>query len=90
MPTLFWVPGRKSGTRGERRNTYGRELKALRDARGVTIQTLISKLQVKGWDIGEDTITNIEMGRRILSDTELTLILIALKADLTDLNWPPK
>lgn len=90
MPTVYGVPGRKSGTRDKRRNTYGEELKALRDARGVTIQTLISKLQVKGWDVGEDTITNIELGRRILSDTELVLILAALKASLADLKWPPK
>jgi len=70
--------------------TYGLELKALRESRRMTIQTLIARLQRVGWDVGEDVITNIELGRRILSDTELTLILAALGGALKDLTWPPK
>ncbi|MEI6491607.1 MAG: hypothetical protein WCO94_03580 [Verrucomicrobiota bacterium] len=54
------------------------------------MQILIAKLQRLGWDVGEDTITNIEMGRRILSDSELVLILLALGAKANDLNWPPR
>lgn len=84
------VPGRKSGTRGLRKNTFGGDLKSLRLDRKFSVQILIAKLQRLGWDVGEDTITNIEMGRRILSDSELVLILLALGAKANDLNWPPR
>jgi len=50
---------------------------------------LVARLQRLGWDVGEDTITNVEIGRRILSDSELVLILKALRASLWDLTWPP-
>jgi len=55
----------------------------------LSVQLLLAKLQRFGWDVGEDTITNIETGRRILSDSELILILLALGARLDDLPWPP-
>jgi len=83
------VPGRKSGVRGTGKNTYGGELQALRLAKSMTVAALIAKLHRKGWEVGEDTITNIETGRRILSDSEMVLILLALGAKLEDLSWPP-
>jgi len=73
-----------------RKNTFGGDLKSLRLDRKFSVQILIAKLQRLGWDVGEDTITNIEMGRRILSDSELVLILLALGAKANDLNWPPR
>ncbi len=90
MVDITPVPGRKSGKIGKSRNTYGQELRVLRESRGITIQILIARLQLRGWDVGEDTISNIEMGRRIISDTELTLILAELGGKLSDLSWPPK
>lgn len=89
MGDIAHVPGRKSGKIGKSSNTYGQELRVLRESRGITIQILIARLQLRGWDVGEDTISNIEMGRRILSDTELTLILGELGGTLSDLSWPP-
>lgn len=82
------MPGRKSGIQGREKNIFGRELKRLRAARSMTIPQMIAKLQRQGWDVGEDTITNIELGRRILSDSELVLILRVLDAGLGDLKIP--
>jgi len=84
------VPGRKSGNFGSAKNTYGGNLANLRQTKGLSTQVLVARLQRYGWDVGEDTITNIETGRRILSDSELVLILKAMRASPLDLTWPPK
>lgn len=71
-------------------NLWGRELQALRESRNMTVQALLAKLHRRGWEAGEDTITDIETGRRILSDHELALLLLALGSTPNDLSWPPK
>lgn len=72
------------------KNCYGGDLRAIRLAKRITAQTLCAKLQLKGWDVSEDVINSIEAGRRILADSELTLILLCLRAKPADLPWPPK
>lgn len=58
---------------------------------GITQEQLAARLQVHGWsEARQDILTRIESAKRGLSDTELLLILRALRKKLADLKVPRK
>lgn len=59
-------------------NIIGPQLRRLRYARGMSQPELAAACQRKGWDIGRDTVANIEGQRRWVADFELMLIARAL------------
>lgn len=69
-----------------RMNLYGSKLRQLRKERRLTIKVVAERLQLAGWDVGETSITHIELGRRSIIDCELALILKAIGARLSDLE----
>ncbi len=63
-------------------NIYGRGLRTLRLAAGLTQAALVLRLQLtEGWDVDVLVLSYIENGRRNLTDIELSKILAALDAD---------
>lgn len=72
----------------EKLNTLGKELRRLRREVGITQDQLAARLQIEGWMVRQDVITRIESAKRGISDTELLLILRALKRKLSDIKVP--
>lgn len=68
------------------RNYLGPWLKKLRQRRGETISGLAARLQRAGWDVSRPVVSYIESGKRILSDTELLMILKVLNCSPSDLE----
>jgi len=46
---------------------------------------LIAKLEINGWSLLPSSLSDLEAGRRSLTDVELMLLLKVLRADLSDL-----
>lgn len=59
-------------------NNIGPQLRRLRCERGWSQPALAAECQRGGWDVGRDTIANIEGRRRLITDYELMLIAQAL------------
>jgi hypothetical protein len=72
--------------RGGKLNIFGKRLREIRLARGISSTDVVAKLQVKGWAISRETFSYIEGGQRVLADAELVLILKVLDAKLSDLE----
>ena len=64
----------------------GPKLKKLRLARGLMAVSVCAALQRRGWDISQSVFSHLESGNRLLTDTELLLILKVLKSRLSDLE----
>ena len=60
-------------------NVIGPQLRRLRYERGLSQPDFAALCQRKGWDIGRDTVANIEGQRRWVADFELLLLARALK-----------
>jgi transcriptional regulator with XRE-family HTH domain len=84
--TLLAVAGRKSARHGDSKNSFGKKLKELRLAAGISLRDFAAKLETLGWEVSEGTWAHVEAGRRILSDTELLLALRVLRKKLSDLE----
>ncbi len=50
---------------------------------------LMAKLEIHGWTLQPSSLSDLEAGRRSITDIELMLLLKVLRSDLTDL-LPPK
>jgi len=82
------VPARNTPP-SKTRNIFGPRLKELRLERGLAATALMAKLEIHGWTLLPSSLSDLEAGRRSITDIELMLILKVLKADLIDL-LPPK
>lgn len=71
-----------------RRNTFGSQIRELRLARGISTADMAARLGAMGWDVSSSTYAHIEGGRRIISDTELLMMLRVLRVELGDLKVP--
>ena len=67
------------------RNLFGPRLKEIRLGRGMSAVALIAKLEINGWSLLPSSLSDLEAGRRSLTDVELMLLLKVLRADLSDL-----
>lgn len=70
-------------------NVVGPQLRRLRSQRGLSQPQLAAECQRKGWDIGRDTIANIEGQRRWVADFELLLLARVLKTNVGSLLPAP-
>jgi len=61
-----------------RKNLTGNTLRKYREKHGLTQDDVARKCQLMGWDISRDTITKIELSRRLVADYELFLFATAL------------
>lgn len=69
-----------------RLNLFGSKLRELRKAKGLSIRAVAARVQRAGWDLGETSVSHIELGRRAIVDGELVLLLEAIGATLSDLE----
>lgn len=67
-------------------NSLGGKIRELRRARKLTLKDLAAKLETRGWEISDKVLGHIENGRRIITDTELLLILRVLGRNWRDLE----
>lgn len=82
VPTRNTPPSKK-------RNIFGPRLKEIRLERGMAAVALIAKLEIHGWALLPSSLSDLEAGRRSITDVELMLLLKILRTDLSDLQ-PPK
>lgn len=67
-------------------NILGPKLHALRSEQGIKQVDMCVRLQRKGWDIAPTLYSQIEKGKRSLTDIELSMILKALGKTWSDLE----
>lgn len=67
------------------RNAIGTQVRKLRARQNLTQQDLAARCNLVGFDIGRETVSQIERGVRGVSDLEMILLASALKAKLLDL-----
>ena len=67
------------------RNVVGAQVRKLRSLKNMTQQDLAVRCNLVGFDIGRETISQIERGVRGISDLEMILLASALKVKLSDL-----
>lgn len=72
-----------------RRNVVGQCVQKHRNAQKLTQQDLAGRCAVVGFEVGRETISQIERGSRGVSDLELILLSKALRVGITELI-PPK
>lgn len=72
--------------RGGKKNIFGKKIREIRLARGISSTDVVARLEVRGWAISRETFSYIESGQRVLADAELVLILKVLGARLSDLD----
>ncbi|MBE6959158.1 MAG: helix-turn-helix transcriptional regulator [Ruminococcaceae bacterium] len=63
----------------------GRNIRILREKKGMTQENLSAKLQIEGCDITRSAIAKIEVGQRHLYPDELILIKTILKASYEEI-----
>lgn len=63
----------------------GKNIRALREAAGITQDTLSAKLQLMGCDITRSAVAKIEVGQRHLYPDEILLIKEILKVSYEDI-----
>lgn len=68
-----------------RRNAVGQCVQKHRNAQNLTQQDLAGRCAVVGFEIGRETISQIERGSRGVSDLELILLSKALRIKIDDL-----
>lgn len=67
------------------RNICGKKLKEFRKQSKFSQDTLAAKLQLKGLDVSQTTISLIETEKRIVTDFELKYLAIVLKVSIDEL-----
>jgi len=68
-----------------RRNAIGVEIQRHRSRLDLTQQDFAARCNLAGFDIGRETVSQIERGTRGVSDLEMILISRALQVDLGEL-----
>ena len=74
-----------SRTKLPKKNLTGSILRKYREKNGLTQDDVARKCQLMGWDISRDTITKIELNRRLVADYEIHLLASALSIGYEDL-----
>lgn len=64
---------------------FGKRIKVLREAAGITQDTLAAKMQLNGCDITRSAIAKIEVGQRHIYPDEIKLIKTILNVTYDDL-----
>ncbi len=72
-------------TRAGDNNICGRNIAALRKARGLSQNQLASQLQLHGLDVDKNAIQRIEAGKRFVTDIELVYLCDVLGVTYADL-----
>lgn len=67
------------------RNAIGGQVRKIRSANGMTQENLAGRCNLQGFDIGRETISQIERGIRGVSDLEMILLARALRVKLNEL-----
>lgn len=67
------------------KNIVGGRVKSLREARGLSQRELACELQLHGCDMEKGMITNIETGKRRVTDMELKAFVEVFGVDYTHL-----
>ena len=65
-------------TKLRKKNLTGDVLRKVREEAGLTQDDVARRCQLTGWDISRDTITKIELNRRLVADYEIHLLAAAL------------
>lgn len=79
----------KSQYRGEK-NICHKNVRKFRLAKGMTQKELSERCKAEGLDIGENSISLLELGERNVSDYELFVIARVLEVEPEDLITVPK
>lgn len=66
-------------------NVSGKNIRRIREARGITQEQLAARLQVEGIPIRQKAISRIEDGSRVVPDYELKVFAKVLCADIQEL-----
>jgi len=66
-------------------NIVGKNIKGIREQRGITQEQLAIHLEMLGWKIDRFLISKIERGERQVTDREILLLADALQAKLNEL-----
>ena len=69
----------------EYEKTVGRNIRNLREKRGMTQEQLSAKLQINGCDITRSALAKIEVGQRHLYPDEIKLIKTILSVEYKDI-----
>ncbi len=75
----------KLRVKGDKLNTTGERIAELRVARNLSQNELAGLLQLRGWSVHKNTISQIEQGKRTTSEIDLSLIADALHVTIYDL-----
>ena len=67
------------------RNAIGAQVQKFRARQNLTQQDLAGRCNLLGFDIGRETVSQIERGVRGVSDLEMILLSLALRVTLTEL-----
>ena len=68
-----------------RRNICGAKLKGFRRKKGISQENLAAKVQLRGLDLTQKTISRIETGKRLITDYELKYLADALGVPVREL-----
>lgn len=66
-------------------NVVGKNVKLLREKRGMTQDQLAFQLEITGWKVDRFLISKIERGERQVTDKEVLLLADALHAKIKEL-----
>lgn len=66
-------------------NIVGKNVKLLREKRGMTQDQLAFQLEITGWKVDRFLISKIERGERQVTDKEVLLLADALHAKIKEL-----
>lgn len=71
-----------------RRNICGERVRMARLAKRISQETLAAKMQTLGVNIAQDSVSNIEAGRRLVMDYELRAFATVLQVPIEELLEP--
>jgi len=75
----------KKRTKKPALNLIGPQVKKWRGKRGWSQEVLAAKLQLRGWNIGRDSLASLELQRRRVPDCEMIFLARVLGVGLEDL-----
>ncbi len=70
-------------------SAIGNNIRLIRESRGMTQETLSTKLQLRGCDMTRSAIAKIEVGQRHLYPDEILLIKEILNTDFESIFYGP-
>lgn len=76
---------RKTRTEDGKLNLLGERIAQLRKKSGLSQNSLARELQLLGVNLNKNAVSNIELGKRLISDIELFAIIAALHASTDDI-----